>query len=112
MSDLCYLSASEALRRFRQRTLSPVELMQAVITRAEAVEPRINAFTYTYFDEALESAGHRDLRLSILSRRTANLQKCRGFLEPIGEHGSDHTSVWVQPPDSACLGGIPGTLCP
>jgi Asp-tRNA(Asn)/Glu-tRNA(Gln) amidotransferase A subunit family amidase len=46
MSDieLCYLSASEALGRFKARQLSPVELMQAVIARAEKVEPKINAF--------------------------------------------------------------------
>lgn len=37
--DLCYLSATEALARFRDRSLSPVELMSALIARAEAVEP-------------------------------------------------------------------------
>ena len=35
--DLCYLPGHEALARFRAKTLSPVELMQAVIARAEAV---------------------------------------------------------------------------
>ncbi|MDH3689851.1 MAG: amidase [Gammaproteobacteria bacterium] len=58
MSDieLCYLNATEALRRFKRLELSPVELMQAVIDRAEAVEPTINAFTDTYFERALERA--------------------------------------------------------
>jgi hypothetical protein len=37
--DLCYLPATEALRLFRERRLSPVELMAAVIARAEVVEP-------------------------------------------------------------------------
>jgi amidase len=32
--DLCYMSAHEALRRFRDKSLSPVELMSAVIARA------------------------------------------------------------------------------
>ena len=32
--DICYLSATEALDRFRRRKLSPVELMQAIIERA------------------------------------------------------------------------------
>ena len=36
--DLCYLPAHEALARFRAKTLSPVELMEAVIARAEAVK--------------------------------------------------------------------------
>ncbi|MGI9464915.1 MAG: amidase, partial [Aestuariivirgaceae bacterium] len=54
--DLCYLPAATALALFRQKKLSPVELMRAVIKRAEEVEPAINAFTYTYFDEALAAA--------------------------------------------------------
>ena len=56
MDDLHYLSATDALRMFRSRELSPVELMEAVIARAEAVEPAVNAFTYTYFDTALDQA--------------------------------------------------------
>jgi Asp-tRNA(Asn)/Glu-tRNA(Gln) amidotransferase A subunit family amidase len=54
--DLAYLSAAEALDRFRRRALSPVELMEVVIARAEATEPVINAFTDTFFDRALEQA--------------------------------------------------------
>ena len=45
MKDLCYLSATEALAGFKDKSLSPVDLMQAVIERAEAVEPTINATT-------------------------------------------------------------------
>jgi Asp-tRNA(Asn)/Glu-tRNA(Gln) amidotransferase A subunit family amidase len=58
MSDeeLCYLSASEALGRFKARTLSPVELMRAVIARAEKVEPKLNAFPIKHYDRALEQA--------------------------------------------------------
>lgn len=50
--DLCYLPAYRVLELFRARELSPMELMQAIIARAEAVNPRINAFTDTYFDDA------------------------------------------------------------
>jgi amidase len=60
--DLCYITAEAALARFRARTLSPVELMRALIARAEAVEPQINAFTYTYFDEALDQARQAEAR--------------------------------------------------
>ena len=58
MSDieLCYLSAGEALGRFKARQLSPVELMQAVIARAQKVEPKINAFPIKHYDRALEQA--------------------------------------------------------
>ena len=54
--DLCYLRATEALALFRARKLSPVELMQAVIKRAETVNKKVNAFTFTHFDEALAAA--------------------------------------------------------
>jgi Asp-tRNA(Asn)/Glu-tRNA(Gln) amidotransferase A subunit family amidase len=59
---LHYLSATNALRMFRERTLSPVELMQAVIKQSEVWEPRINAFSHTYFDEALKAARASELR--------------------------------------------------
>ena len=48
-SDLVYLSAAEALAMFRERALSPVDLLEALIERAERVEPIINAFVDTYF---------------------------------------------------------------
>jgi Asp-tRNA(Asn)/Glu-tRNA(Gln) amidotransferase A subunit family amidase len=51
--DLCYMPAAEALKRFKTRTLSPVELMQAVIARAEATKDKVNAFTFSHFDEAI-----------------------------------------------------------
>lgn len=54
--ELCYLTARDAIRLFRSRELSPVELMTGIIERAEEVEPAINAFADTYFDEALEQA--------------------------------------------------------
>ena len=54
--DLSYLSATEALSKFRSRELSPLELLNAVIERAGETEPKINAFMDTYFDEAREQA--------------------------------------------------------
>lgn len=54
--DICYLSAHEAMKLFKRRKLSPVELMQAIIRRSEKVEPTINAFTATFFDRALDQA--------------------------------------------------------
>ena len=55
MSDLelCYLPAVKALELFKARKLSPVELMQAVIARAEAVEPLL---------------GHRDAQVAASDR--------------------------------------------
>ncbi|MEM8843369.1 MAG: amidase, partial [Pseudomonadota bacterium] len=60
--DLLYLTATEALGRFADKSLSPVELMEAQITRAEATAETVNAFTYTHFDEALEAARAAEAR--------------------------------------------------
>ena len=58
--ELCYLSATEALSRFRDRSLSPVELTAAVIARAEAISESVNPFADCYFDEALAAARRSD----------------------------------------------------
>jgi len=60
--DLCYLSATEALAAFKARTLSPVELMEALIARAEAVEPSVNALPATHFERALDQARAAEAR--------------------------------------------------
>lgn len=54
--DLCYLTARDALALFSERTLSPVDLMKAVIARAERVQGAINCFADRYFDEAMKQA--------------------------------------------------------
>jgi len=56
MTELHYLDAATALRLFRTRELSPVELMEAVIVRTEAVNGEVNALTETLFEEALAVA--------------------------------------------------------
>ena len=61
-TDLAYTGAAEAIAAFKAKTLSPVELMQAVIERAEAVQPATNAHTYTYFDEAMDAARKAETR--------------------------------------------------
>lgn len=60
--DLCYITATEALRRFRNRTLSPVELLRAYLSRAEKTKDSINAFTALYADEALSEARKAEAR--------------------------------------------------
>jgi aspartyl-tRNA(Asn)/glutamyl-tRNA(Gln) amidotransferase subunit A len=62
LTDLCYLPASAALRLFRSGQLSPVELTRAVIARAEAVEPAINAFAATFYEQALDQARAAEAR--------------------------------------------------
>ncbi|MFD5278266.1 amidase [Pseudarthrobacter sp. NPDC058362] len=52
MTDLHYLDATSALKLFRSRELSPVELLDALIARTDAVNGAINALTETLFAEA------------------------------------------------------------
>ncbi|MBT4890190.1 MAG: amidase [Rhodospirillales bacterium] len=74
--DLCYLSATETLKLFKRRKLSPVELMQAIIKRTEKVEPVINAFTETFFDRAMDQARKSEARYM---KKGARLRKLEGL---------------------------------
>jgi amidase len=56
MSDLIKQSVTEMGRAVRAGEVSPVELVQAHIDRAEAVNPALNAIVLPRFEEALEEA--------------------------------------------------------
>ncbi|WP_050929776.1 amidase [Aestuariivita boseongensis] len=60
--DLIYMTATEAMRRFAEKSLSPVELLDAQIARAEATAENVNAFTHTHFDEARDAAKAAEAR--------------------------------------------------
>ncbi|MCU1361833.1 MAG: amidase [Ilumatobacteraceae bacterium] len=55
-SELCFLSANEVLAKFRSKELSPVELLDALTDRIEAIEPQINAVCDRRYDEARAEA--------------------------------------------------------
>ena len=55
-ADLFTASATDVLRRFHSRELSPVEYLGALIARIEAVGADVNALGDTYFEEAVEQA--------------------------------------------------------
>jgi aspartyl-tRNA(Asn)/glutamyl-tRNA(Gln) amidotransferase subunit A len=61
-TELTRLSAAEALRRFHRRDVSPVEVMEAIITVAETTEPHVHAFSETFFEQALEAAREAEAR--------------------------------------------------
>ena len=54
--DLCYLSASELLRRYGEKSLSPVDVTQATLARIERYDGAINAYCLVAEDEALAAA--------------------------------------------------------
>jgi aspartyl-tRNA(Asn)/glutamyl-tRNA(Gln) amidotransferase subunit A len=56
VSELHWLSAAEATHAFAARTLSPVELLQALLNRIEQLDPALNAFLRLDADAALDAA--------------------------------------------------------
>lgn len=110
-SDLHYLSAADALAKFRSKELSPVELLTALIERAEEVEPAINAFAETRFDEAMEAAKAAQERyagrgeppralegLAVAVKEEAPIAGQRNTLGsvPMRDVVADETAVFVQ----------------
>ena len=54
--DLCFAPATELAPMIRRKALSPVELIDAVLARIEACEPRINAFATLTAERARNAA--------------------------------------------------------
>jgi aspartyl-tRNA(Asn)/glutamyl-tRNA(Gln) amidotransferase subunit A len=54
--ELCFTPATELAQAIRQRTLSPVELMQAVLERAQRLNPSLNAICTPTYDDAMQAA--------------------------------------------------------
>ncbi len=64
MTDLAKLSATETALAIRERRVSAIEVMQAAIGRIEAENPKLNAFVFTAFDEAMEKAKKADVSVA------------------------------------------------
>ena len=73
--DLCFLPATALQRLYRTRAVSPLEVMQAVLARIDAVNPRVNAYVTVAREAALASA----------RRATAALKRKGAALGPL--HG-------------------------
>ncbi|HEY7434079.1 MAG TPA: amidase [Methylomirabilota bacterium] len=54
--DLCFVSAARLQRLYRARKVSPLEVMQAVLARIDAVNPRVNAYVTLVREQALAAA--------------------------------------------------------
>lgn len=110
MSDLHYISAADALAKFTSKELSPVELLSALITRAEVVEPEINAFAESRFDEAMDAAKAAEARyaagepsgpldgLPVAVKEEAPIKGQRNTLGslPLRDVVADETAAFVQ----------------
>ena len=58
--ELCYMSATDVIKNFKSKTISPSELTKALISRCEEVNPSLNAITESHFQEATEAAKKAD----------------------------------------------------
>jgi amidase len=76
--DLTFTSATELQRQYRARKVSPLEVMQAVLARIDAVNPEVNAIVTLARESALGGARRATARL----RRGATLPPLFGV--PIG----------------------------
>lgn len=63
--ELAYTTAAELALRIRRRELSPVEVMDACISRIERRNPSLNALVFTDLDAAREHA--RDAEAAVVS---------------------------------------------
>lgn len=54
--ELCYTSATDLARMVRERSVSPVQLVENSLARIEEVNPTLNCFTQIFAEEARENA--------------------------------------------------------
>ncbi len=109
-TDLTWMGATEALQLFKAKKLSPVEMMDAVIKRAEAVKPSLNPFSNLHFEEAREKAKASESRYAkgkatgalegvplVLKEEAtiAGLPATSGSL-PLKDHVADETLAVVE----------------
>src|SRR3984885_534415 len=58
--ELCFLSATELVRRITSKDVSASEVMQAHLARIERLNPQLNAIVTLHADEAMASARRAD----------------------------------------------------
>jgi aspartyl-tRNA(Asn)/glutamyl-tRNA(Gln) amidotransferase subunit A len=62
-NDLCFLSATELRERINSKKVSPVEVVRAVLARADALQPELNCFITLCGDEAMAAAREAERKL-------------------------------------------------
>jgi amidase len=72
--DLCFVPATELAQLYRRRTVSPLEVMGAVLARIDAVNPQVNAYVTIAREAALAAARKATAAL----RRRATLLPLHG----------------------------------
>jgi amidase len=73
--DICFVPAGELVRLYRARKTSPLEVMQAVLARIDAVNPAVNAYVTVARESALAEARRAT---QVLGRRGTPLPPLHG----------------------------------
>ena len=110
--EIAFLSARELAERYRAKTLSPVEVTQALLARLDALEPKLNAFCLVDRGGALASARASEQRwrdgapLSSIDGVPAtikDLMLMRGFPTRRGSHLTENVPDTEDSPAVARL---------
>lgn len=56
MTELAYLDAIDLQSAYRNRSISPTELISSVIIRSQRLNPKINAISQSFYEQALTQA--------------------------------------------------------
>jgi amidase len=73
--DICFVPAGELVRLYRARKTSPLEVMEAVLARIDAVNPLVNAYVTVARESALAEARRAT---QALGRRGTKLRPLHG----------------------------------
>jgi aspartyl-tRNA(Asn)/glutamyl-tRNA(Gln) amidotransferase subunit A len=112
MTDLPDLSAVALLTLYRERRVSPVEVMTAVLARVEALEPRLNATWALDADAALADARAAEARwakgrpmgpLDGVPTTVKELIATKGVAKPLGTAATDLVPEPADAPPAARL---------
>jgi aspartyl-tRNA(Asn)/glutamyl-tRNA(Gln) amidotransferase subunit A len=111
--DIAFLSATELLRRYRAKELSPVDVVQAAISRLEAFEGALNAFVLYDPESALRAAHASQARwqsgdpqglLDGVPVAIKDTQLTRGWPRLVGSKTIDPNQEWKE--DAPSVAGL------
>ena len=58
--EICYMSVIDMAEAIKARRLSPVEIMDAILSRIERLNPKVNAYCTLVAESARKQAGEAE----------------------------------------------------
>jgi amidase/aspartyl-tRNA(Asn)/glutamyl-tRNA(Gln) amidotransferase subunit A len=111
-SELCQLGVADLTYLYRERELSPVEVTDAVLRRAEEISARYNAFVYVDYERARDAAKASEARwrkgepvgpLDGVSATIKDLVSVKGWHWRMGSRTTSPAIVESDAPTAAAL---------